>query len=199
MQEWLIQLVTSHPYFVYFIIIVLACAEGPILSLIVGVLVKLGYFSFIPMYLALMFGDVLGDAGWYWVGRRYGHAFIKRFGKYFSVTEEGVIKVTKIFHKYKHHILIISKITNGFGFALVTLITAGLVKIPFLKYVGINIIGQFVWTGLLIGVGYFFGDAYMKVDSIIGKLSIFALFVVIFVAFMGYKKYLREYVDNRIN
>ena len=79
------------------------------------------------------------------------------------------------------------------------MITAGLVKIPFLKYVGINIIGQFVWTGLLIGVGYFFGDAYMKVDSIIGKLSIFALFVVIFVAFMGYKKYLREYVDNRIN
>ncbi|MFA6554064.1 MAG: DedA family protein [Candidatus Paceibacterota bacterium] len=192
MQEWLIQLVTVHPYVVYAIIIVTACAEGPILSLIGGVLIKLGYFSFIPLYVALMVGDLLGDALWYNIGRYYGHRFIKRFGKYFDITEESVIKVTDIFHKYKHHILFISKITNGLGFALVTLMTAGMVKIPFWRYMAINATGQFVWTGFLIGVGYFFGNLYVTVESVLGKMFVVAMFILVFIGFLRYKRYLSK-------
>jgi membrane protein DedA with SNARE-associated domain len=197
-QAWLIQLVTIHPYVVYGIIVVLACAEGPVLSMIGGVLIKLGYFSFIPLYAALMIGDLIGDAIWYYIGRYFGHRFIKRFGKYFDITEESVAKVTTIFHKYKHHILLISKVTNGFGFALVTLMTAGMVKIPFWRYLAINLIGQFVWTGLLLGIGYFFSNLYLTVDSIIGKMGVVAAFVVVFIGFLQYKKYLSKRAKQMI-
>ena len=190
MQEWLIQLATVHPYIIYGIVVALACAEGPILSMVFGVLLKLGYVSFIPIYTALMVGDLIGDVAWYYIGRHFGHRFIDRFGKYFDITEESVEKVTRFFHKYKHRVLFISKISNGFGFALVTLMTAGMVRIPFWRYLAINLIGQFVWTGLLLGVGYFFGNAYMAVDNVIGKLSIVALFILIIFALNGYKKYL---------
>ncbi len=198
MQDWLIQLVTVHPYIVYGIIVITACAEGPILSMIGGVLIKLGYFSFWPLYLALMVGDLIGDVIWYYIGRYFGHGFIRRFGKYFDITEESVVKVTNIFHKYKHRILLISKMTNGFGFALVTLMVAGMVKIPFWRYITINIIGQFVWTGLLLSVGYFFGNLYVTVDSILGKISVVAVFILIFAAFLQYKKYLKKKTENMI-
>lgn len=191
MQEWLIQLSQNHSYIVYAIIIILACAEGPILSMIFGVLIKLGYFGFIPVYIALMLGDVIGDSGWYYVGRRYGHGFIKRFGKYFSVTEGGVEKMTKIFHTYKHPILFVSKISNGFGFSLVTLITAGMVKIPFGKYLFTNLLGQFVWSGILLGVGYFFSNLYIQVDTWMSRVGIIALFVALVVLFVGFTKYLK--------
>jgi membrane protein DedA with SNARE-associated domain len=192
MQDWLIQMIAIHPYIIYGIIVVTSSAEGPIISMIGGVLIKLGYLSFLPVYIALMVGDVIGDTFWYYIGRFFGHRFIRRFGKYFDITEESVAKVTGIFHKYKHRIILISKITNGFGFALVTLMTAGMVKIPFWRYLTMNLIGQFVWTGLLLGVGYFFSNLYLTIDSIIGKVTVVALFVLIFFGFMRYKRYLSK-------
>ena len=192
MQEWLINLSTNHTIWVYIFIVFFAFAEGPYLSLVLGVVLKFGYFSFIPVYLALMFGDLIGDVFWYYVGYFYGHGFIKIFGKYFSITEQNIEKVKIIFHKYKHPILFISKITNGFGFALATLMTAGMVKLPFSRYISINIVGQFIWTGFLLGVGYFFGKMYIEVGAIIGKMFVVALFVVFVVAFIRFKKYLEN-------
>ncbi|MFA6601393.1 MAG: DedA family protein [Candidatus Paceibacterota bacterium] len=198
MQEWLISLVSIHPYLVYGIIVLTACAEGPILSMIGGALVKLGYLHFWPLYAALMLGDLIGDVAWYYIGYHFGHRFIRRFGKYVNITEEGVAKVTRIFHDYKHRILFISKISNGFGFALVTLVTAGMVRIPFWFYMLVNLIGQFIWSGLLIGVGYFFSNLYVTVDSILGKISVVIGFIIVLVAFIQYNKYLKKQADKML-
>lgn len=192
MEAWLIQLSTHHAFWVYLLIIVTACAEGPILSMIFGVLIKLGYFPLVPIYAALMMGDLLGDTAWYWIGRKWGHSFIRKFGKYVSVSEEGVAKITGIFHKHHNHILIISKITNGLGFGLVTLITAGMVKVPFFKYLSLNLIGQFVWSGILIGIGYYFSNAYMEIHNIFGKIFIVLLFIVLIFAFVGFMKFIKK-------
>jgi len=199
MQEWLINLSTNHIILVYIFIVLFACAEGPFLSMIFGVLIKLGYFSLIPVYLALMAGDLLGDTFWYYLGFFYGHRFIKRFGKYFNITEQSVEKVTRIFHRHKHPILFISKITNGFGFALATLMTAGIVKLPFGKYLTVNMLGQLIWTGFLISVGYFFGNLYLAVDAVIGKMFIIAIFITLFIAFIRYMQYLQNKIKNLNN
>ena len=192
MEAWLIQLSTQHAFWVYLVIILTACAEGPILSMIFGVLIKLGYFPFVPIYAALMFGDLLGDSGWYWVGRKWGHSFIRKFGKYVSVSEEGVAKITQLFHRYHNRILVISKITNGFGFGLVTLITAGMVRVPFFKYLSLNLIGQFVWSGLLLAIGYYFSSAYIQINNIAGKIFIVLLFVVLIFVFVGFIKFIKK-------
>ena len=46
MQQFLVSLSTQHEVLFYAVIIILACAEGPWLSLICGVLLKLGFFDF---------------------------------------------------------------------------------------------------------------------------------------------------------
>ncbi len=165
--------------------------------MIFGVFIKLGYFPLLNIYFALVVGDLLGDIFWYWLGRKWGHPFIKRFGKYMSITEEGVEKVTKIFHAYKYPILIISKITNGFGFALVTLMTAGMIKIPFLKYLGLNLIGQFIWTGILVSIGYYFSNAYLEVNGILAKMGIIALFIILILIFLGFLKYVHGRLSKK--
>lgn len=196
MQEFLISLSTTHSWLVFALIIILACAEGPFLSMLFGVLIKLKYFAFLPIYAALMLGDLIGDIGWYYIGRHWGHRFVRRFGRYFSITEENIVKVEHIFHRYKHRILFISKISNGFGFALVTLITAGIVRIPFWKYLGTNLVGQFIWTGILISVGYFFGSLYQQVGTWLGRLSVVAGFLIIVALFMGYKRYVKDQAEK---
>jgi membrane protein DedA with SNARE-associated domain len=174
---------------VYAVIIIVAIVEGPILAILFGVLIKAGAFPFWPIYFVLMAGDVIGDIGWYYVGRNFGMRFVKRFGKYFGLTEEKIVKVTKIFHKYHYKILVISKLTSGFGFAVVTLMVAGMTRIPFAKYMTINFVGQFVWTGFLIAVGYFLSSLYTTIDSILGKISLITLAIVVLFALNAYRKY----------
>lgn len=184
-------LIAQYPHLIYGFIILVSSVEGPVLAMLCGFLVKLGDFPFIPVYVALMLGDLLGDTVWYGVGYHFGHPFIRRFGKYFSITENSVATVEKIFNKYKTRILIISKMTMGLGFALVTLITAGMVRIPFKKYFTLNLLGQFYWTGLLLLIGYLFGNLYRSVDGIFGKMSVTALIIIAVAALMGYGKFIR--------
>ena len=199
MLDWFVHIITYHPYIVYAIIVFVSFVEGPILSMICGLLLRIGYLDFPLTYASLMLGDLIGDVFWYYLGYFVGHKFIKRFGKYFSITEEGVQTVSTIFHTYKDYILIISKITMGFGFALVTLVTAGIVRIPFKRYITLNAMGQFVWTGLLMIVGYFLGQAYTTFDNIFSKTFIAAIFILVIVALFGYGKYVRSHMMTKLN
>jgi membrane-associated protein len=186
MQQWLIQFGTHHQYLIYFLTVLVAIVEGPILSMIFGVLLHLGYFSLIPAYIALMLGDILGDTAWYYLGYHYGRSAIRKFGKRFNITEEGVEKAEKLFHRHKTKILFISKITNGIGFSVVVLVTAGIARIPFRKYLAVNIAGQMIWSGLLLAVGYFFSSSYQHINSVAGKI---VLVLVLLGALYGLYRY----------
>jgi membrane-associated protein len=194
--QWILTFEVTHEYLVYAMIIFLACIEGPWLSLIFGVLIRLGDFSFLPVYTSLMLGDLIGDSAWYYVGRRYGGRFVVNYGKYFKVTASGVERMTSLFHHYRDSVLFLSKISNGFGFALVTLTTAGMVKIPFGRYMLVNLLGQFVWTGLLLGAGYFFTHLYLTVTTVLERVSLIAAGVVLATVGFRFWKYLRGRVEK---
>lgn len=105
--------ITGLAYYRYLVVFVVAIFEGPMDMVASGILLRLGFFYFWPLYLCLMFGDFVADLGWYWVGRLGGGGFVKRFGKYFSLTPEVMEKLEDFFHKHQDKILFISKITMG--------------------------------------------------------------------------------------
>lgn len=193
--QWLVNIAMNHDVLVYGLIIVLACAEGPILSMLFGVLIRLHLFPLLPVYAALMVGDLIGDIVWYYIGFHFGHRFIRRFGHRFGITEANIERMTKFFHAYKLPILFISKITNGLGLALVTLMTAGMVKIPFWKYMAVNLIGQFIWSGFLLAVGYYFSHAYIEINNVFGRLSLIVGGIVVLWLFVRFRKTLRAKAD----
>ena len=77
-----------------------------------------------------------------------------------------------------------------------TLITAGMVKIPFYKYFVINLLGQLVWSGILVGIGYYFSQWYIQIDSWMGKIGLCAGAIVLIVVFIQYTKYVKNKVSN---
>lgn len=169
----------------------LAIVEGPVLMMICGFLVRIGFFDFWPIYFILMAGDLTGDIVWYQIGRHGARRFIERFGKFFSVTEEGLLRGERFFHDHQIKILFISKITMGFGFALATLMAAGAARVPFKKYMLINFLGQFVWTAFLMSIGFFLGQLYTLVDKSLQWAFIVATIVIIGLLAFGFGKYLR--------
>jgi membrane protein DedA with SNARE-associated domain len=195
MYEYLLVLVSAHPLLVYLIILPIAIAEGPIVSLTSGALLFAGYFNFWPLYITLMLGDVIGDVVFYCIGHHYGYRFVTRFGKRFNITEEHIVKVQNLFHRRTTAILFFSKITNGLGFSAVVLFTAGLAKIPFARYLSINLLGQLIWSGILIVTGYFFSTLYVQINDIVGRVTL--IFGGVTIGFLVYKyiQHLRVKID----
>ncbi len=139
-----------------------------------------------------MVGDLIGDIIWYSIGYKVGRKFAARFGKYFGITEKNIVNFEKMFHNHKDTILVVSKLTTGFGFATVVLFTAGLVKIPFRRYITINIIGQFVWTALLLFVGYSFAHLYVTFNNIFARSSLIAGAIILIFFIVRYARYMRR-------
>ena len=173
----------------YLILLPIAIVEGPIVTIIAGFLCFQGHLSILPVYGIVILGDLIGDVLWYYVGYWYGYRFVKKYGKRFGLQEEKIHILEEKFHKYKHPILFFSKITNGLGFALAVLFTAGLVKIPFWRFMTINFFGQFIWSGALLAIGYFFGNVYSTVSSIQEKIGISVIVVILLIIGV---KYIRQ-------
>ena len=165
----------------YAVVFVLCIVEGPVVMITTGFLYRLGQFELVPLYFSLMAGDFVADLVWYVIGRFGARKLINRYGHFFNITPEIIDKIEKRFKTYQDKILFISKITMGFGFALATLLVAGMLHVPFKRYAILNFLGGFIWTAFLMIVGYFFGNVY---SSIAGPLKIafipFAVIVVVF-------------------
>ena len=176
----------------YMILLPIAFVEGPIIMFLGGTLYHFGYFELIPLYFPLLVGDLLADFFWYGLGYYASRPLLKKYGHFLSITEEVFNKIEQLFHHHQIKILFISKITMGFGFALATLIAAGASHVPFKKYATINLLGGFIWTGLLMALGYFFGDLYSKINEEFRLVSILSVLVAISFILYGVRKYLRN-------
>jgi membrane protein DedA with SNARE-associated domain len=176
----------------YVLLFIGAIIEGPVLMVTAGFLLKLNQFNLVPMYFALIAGDFTADMGWYAVGYFGARPLIDKVGRFLNITPEIIAKIEARFKMYQDKILFISKITMGFGFALATLIVAGMLHVDVKKYALLNFLGGFIWTGLLVAVGYFFGNVFA---ALAGPFKIvFAALAVVFVV-VGLH-YINRYLVN---
>jgi membrane protein DedA with SNARE-associated domain len=166
--------------------------EGPLAMIGGGMLVRLGQFDFLPLYLVLVLGDLSADILWYFLGRFAAKPFINKFGKFFGVTEETFEKMERIFLKHDTKILFISKITMGLGFAIATLMAAGAVRVNFKKFVALNLAGGLVWVAVLISAGFFFGDLYLKIADSFKAVFIGTLAITVIALMYGFASFIRK-------
>lgn len=165
--------------------------EGPVVMTASGFFYKLGKFDLLPMYFALMSGDFVADIGWYCLGRFGTRGTIFKYGHFVGITPETLEKIEKRFLKYHQKILIISKLTMGLGFALVVLVVAGMFKVPFKHYVILNLIGGFIWTAMLVLVGYFFGNIFVIIPESAKIIFIVLVPIILIVTMIYVTKYLK--------
>ena len=64
-------------------------------------------------------------------------------------------------------------------------------RIPFRKYITVNILGQFIWSGALLSVGYLFGESYTRIDSVAGKAFVVLVFLAALYGLYRYAKSVR--------
>lgn len=154
----------------YAILAPAALLTGPWAGLLSGVLLRLEVLSVVPTAIALMVGELAGDVLWYVLGARYGEWVLGNFGRHFGISEARVSAIKRVYHAYHDWIIFGSKLTAGLGVAPLIFFTAGFSGVPFRRYMIVNLMGQIIWTTLLLTIGFFFGSMYVQIGTVLDRI-----------------------------
>ncbi len=189
--EQIIELLIQYKYYILFPIMII---EGPIATVIAGFIVSVGVMNFIITYFVVIVGDTTGDIIYYIIGRWGREKFLERWGKYIGFPVEKVIPIEKHFEEHGAKTLFIGKMAQGIGG--IFLVAAGLVKMPFLKFLSANLFATLAKSFGLLLLGYFFGQAINNINSILGVISAISIGIGIIVIFFFF--YRQKMVDVKI-
>lgn len=170
--------------------------EGPVVMMGAGFLLHLGQVAFLPAYIAVVVGDFVADLVWYWVGYFAARRAIERFGHWVGATPRVIEHVELLFKKYDTKILTISKLTMGFGTGTATLLTAGMLRISFLRYAVVNLLAGLAWTLLLMVLGYFFGNLYALIPWSYKLVAIAITLTLFFFGLRAFSRYVGQMVTE---
>lgn len=172
----------------YFLLFPFAVIEGPIVTVLAGLMASLGQLSFLFSFIVLVLGDLTGDCLYYLLGRSGKDTLIKRWGKYVGLTEKRITSLEKVFEHHSGKTLFTGKLSHGIGAAF--LVAAGIAKMPFWKFLYYNFLATIPKTLILMLVGYYFGFSLTKINNILDFIAalIIGITIALFISYLLIKK-----------
>jgi membrane protein DedA with SNARE-associated domain len=127
--------------------------EGETALIMAGMVSSWGYLD-LPVIMVMAFiGSFSGDQMFFFLGRHKGHILLQRHTKWQSRVDRIHERLTR------HHDLIILGFRFLYGFRLVTPLILGMDRrIQARRFVLLNGISALVWSILVAGAGYLFGE-----------------------------------------
>jgi membrane protein DedA with SNARE-associated domain len=123
---------------------------------------------------------VLGDNVGYLIGRSGGRDLVLKFGKVVFITPERLDRAEAFFGRHGGKIVSIARFIEGLR--QLNGIIAGIVEMPWRRFVAFNMLGAAVWVGLWCSLGYLAGDHVEVISRYITYVAIAA--GVVFVAWL---------------
>jgi len=187
--ELILNYLTIHGYFALFFICIF---EGPLTSILAGFLCSIGIFKISVVYFILVFSDITGDI----LAFSIGYLIRKDLLKFLKISKEKINFIEEFFKENAGKTIFISKFIIGLGsWALISASAAGVKAKRFFSYC---IPVSFVKSIILIGIGYFFGEMYSKINTLIDTSStIFFVLAIILILYFLTKKKIKHHFKEK--
>lgn len=169
-MDHLISLLTHYRYLVLF---PLAIVEGPIISVIAGLLCALKVLDPFLVVPLIVSGDMIGDSVYYGLGRWQSTKLPPRILKHFIPGTDRLEKTRNYFEANPIRTLFLSKIILGIGFA--GLYLAGNAKVPYKKFLIICLVTTLCQCAVYVIIGFLFGAAYNWIGSLLNGFATFTI------------------------
>lgn len=176
----------------YLILFPLVVVEGPVVTIISGFLVSLGFMDFIPTYLTIVSGDLVGDVLYYSAGRWWLNRAYKGVLNFFSIDMKVVHKLETAIKKNKGPFLFFGKLSHAIGGII--LFAAGSAEIPIKDFMWFNLLATLPKSLILLAVGYYFGSTVSNFKRYL-DFTVLGLFVLTLVLIGLY--FAVTYVSNK--
>src|SRR5438552_192189 len=137
-----------------------------------GSLSASGQFNLFLMVAAATIGSLGGASILYSIGRwggenRIGN-WLDRYGKWFLLSRSDLDRSRQWFARYGSLTVLICRFIPGMR--TFVSVPAGLVEMPYGRFLVFTAIGSAVWDGALVGAGYFLGKNWKQVEGWIAPL-----------------------------
>lgn len=152
-----------------------------------GFVVGQGKASFLPVWAAGTFGAVLGAIVLYYIGRWADEPivrrFVRRFGKWFLLSEADLDRVLQSFARHGEAIVFFGRLIPIVR-SLISL-PAGMQRMPMGKFLLFTTLGAAIWTAVLTAAGVILGANWDQVLDIVRRYEqlTLAVLVIVVIAF----------------
>lgn len=188
--DFIVQTVGSLGYAGIFIMMFLESSFFPFPSEVV--MIPAGYLAFkgeMNMYLVILFGilgSLAGSLFNYYLAIKFGRRFLIKYGKYFFIKEETIVRM-EVFFKNHGHI-------STFSGRLIPVVRqyislpAGLAKMNIFVFSVYTFLGAGIWVVILVLLGYFLGDNELLIKEYLHYIIIVILILLTILTFWYYKR-----------
>jgi membrane protein DedA with SNARE-associated domain len=188
--DFIVQTVGSLGYAGIFIMMFLESSFFPFPSEVV--MIPAGYLAFkgeMNMYLVILFGilgSLAGSLFNYYLAVKFGRRFLIKYGKYFFIKEETIVRM-EVFFKDHGHI-------STFSGRLIPVVRqyislpAGLARMNIFVFSLYTFLGAGIWVVILALLGYFLGDNELLIKEYLHYIIIVILILLTILTFWYYKR-----------
>ena len=188
--DFIVQTVGSLGYAGIFIMMFLESSFFPFPSEVV--MIPAGYLAFkgeMNMYLVILFGilgSLAGSLFNYYLAIKFGRRFLIKYGKYFFIKEETIVRMEVFFRNHGH--------ISTFSGRLIPVVRqyislpAGLAKMNIFVFSVYTFLGAGIWVVILALLGYFLGDNELLIKEYLHYIIIVILILLTILTFWYYKR-----------
>ena len=141
---------------------------------VAGIAVARGKMSLPLVLFAGTAGTVLGNLFWWEIGRRLGYKrlrpLVDRWGRWLTLDWHEIEKLKTYFDKWGGPTVLIFRFMPV-GRTVIS-IPAGLMHMPFWRFVGYTAVGSAIWNVILLGGGYALGATIEDIEDWVGPTII---------------------------
>ena len=186
MNNYILSLISNYGYFGMFLGMVLEAVIIIIPSELIlatgGILAANKIFNFWTTFFIGLLGSVFCAIAIYFMGYFGGRPFIKKYGKYFFIKEDDLLKSDSWYTKYG---FIAAAVGRNIPIVR-TLISLpiGIARLSFIKFIIYTTIGSIPWTFAFVYFGFSLGNNWVEIKDIIDRLKypIIILFLILLIS-----------------
>lgn len=144
--------------------------QGPASTLLGGAAAAAGLLRPFWVLVAGMGGNLTADTVWYLVGKSGRLDGLQRAGRRFGIDQAHLDRFLRGMQQHSTKVLLLAKLSAGF--AVPALLAAGLARVPWRRWFPVVFLGETVWTGSLLLLGYYATEAIKRVEEGIHYLGV---------------------------
>ena len=129
----------------------------------------------------------LGDNLGYWIGDYGGRPLLHRYQNVFRVSDETIARGEKLFDRYGPATVFFARFV--FGMRVIAGPLAGVLRMPWRRFVLFNFLGAALWVTVISCVGYLFGQHWQRLLQIVGRANAVVFGVAAAVALFAWRRY----------
>lgn len=186
--ETVLYYIDMHGYLIIFLLLFFGIVGIPApeesLLFLIGILIGYKKLSFGYATCSASLGVFLGMIVAYILGKHLGTPFLYKYGKYIGLNTSNLERVKRNYMRNAYKTILFGLYMPGVR--QISPYFAGIVHVPFQRYMAFSLLGTLMWTIPIIALGYYTGEAFHinpKYAPLLGLVS-----VVVFLVYILMKK-----------